>query len=155
MSVDVLGTNKTVYNGYEDRIVSTPKREGYTMSHSNRSRIAEYFKRAIKPRPGLAAIKKELPPTYCLRGNFCLGRSAHIHTTWADGNSDEHHESTYVRYDLLLMLNRREVDTVWYSRVMSIMAVDLPGDCNVYGKCTDKTHLLAVVQPCNMGQKDA
>ncbi|TEB37765.1 hypothetical protein FA13DRAFT_1620804, partial [Coprinellus micaceus] len=56
MSADVLGTNETVYNGCEydviterqpltihytdeDRIVSTPKREGYTMSHSNKGRL--------------------------------------------------------------------------------------------------------------------
>jgi hypothetical protein len=114
MSADVLSANETVYNGCEydvipeiqpltirytdeDRIVSTPKREGYTMSHSDRSHIAEYFKAAIEIRPGLAAIKKGLPPTYCLWGKFRLGRSAHIHTTWADGDSDEHHESTYVR----------------------------------------------------------
>ncbi|TEB23160.1 hypothetical protein FA13DRAFT_1640282 [Coprinellus micaceus] len=58
-------------------------------------------------------------------------------------------------YDLPLTLNGKEVDTVWYGRVMSIMAVDLPGDRNVYGKCAGKTHLLAVVQPCNTGQKDA
>ncbi|TEB36261.1 hypothetical protein FA13DRAFT_1727835 [Coprinellus micaceus] len=86
--------------------------------------------------------------------SLSYSKGLHIHTTWAGGGSDERRESTYVRVRQVT-LNGKEVDTVWYGRVMSIMAVDLPGDRNVYGKCAGKTHLLAVVQPCNTGQKDA
>ncbi|KAJ3508428.1 hypothetical protein NMY22_g16620 [Coprinellus aureogranulatus] len=148
MPVDVLNANETLYEGYDECIVSTPCREGYAFSHSDKARVADYFRAALKGRSTVSAIKRALPSTYCLWGKVRLGRSAYIHAKWAVNDLDERRDSTFVRYELPLILNNQAVNTVWYGQVLSILAVDLPDNAAALHEHAGTTHLLALVQPC-------
>ncbi|KAJ2913165.1 hypothetical protein MD484_g7253, partial [Candolleomyces efflorescens] len=132
LDAQVLTRYEREYDGYPNHIVCHPVRKNSAMTQSQKDKITEY----------LHAVDREEheneSPMDPHRGNSEAKCILHSHK----------YELEYEHEDQL-------VDNLGYGELISVIALEIPAERNIFRELAGQTVLLAHVTPCKTGRKDA
>ncbi|EAU84542.2 hypothetical protein CC1G_00061 [Coprinopsis cinerea okayama7 len=135
-----------------------PYRAGHELSNNHLAQVAYYWHLVLLDNPSVARIKRHLPTSMDVWGKLRInGGRTTVRTEMVSEKTLRHRQrlTSYVRYESEYQgQDGRQFTVVSYGELSLILVCTLPNH-RLFGNHAGKTHLLAVVTPCQTQSTDA